>query len=1183
MNTLTSAKESFDILYENFSIPVVLFDSSAKLIKVNKSFTDLTGTGKEDIKIRSLFFFFNNLKTSFEQGWYLKAIPENYETTLMNIEGETIPIRMHFIKLEKGKEAHEGVLGFISDLKPTITAQRRIEELDLENQTYKEHLSGKEVDQILHEKIALSKELAEAKDFLQNILDSCGDGIYSIGSNGKIALVNESFAAMLGRKKEELIGTFAYEMGPMSGTFRSTAGDTILLDHSYSDYQADQLKKMRDLIARGGGKIENWEYYFFNKKGEIVPSELTVSIKKSDEGSLIGSVATARNLTKRRIAEKEIKRSRAFFEKVIESSHDGIIVGKIDGTILLANSAFERITGHSKGSLVGKQFFSLIENEDGIEETFKKRISELLTKGYTSFETSFTNKDGKVVYLEQGNSLIKDIGDKDPLVVAILRDITEKKKAAQALKEANQYRNQFFTNITHAFRTPLTLAMGPIEGMLQGEFGKIDKNIKEQLSVALKNLRQLMKLIDQLLDFSMLESGKRTYIYEKRDLNNLTAAILDSFTFISKKKKINLTFAFNSETPYISIDPVKVEKVLYDIIGNAFKFTPDEGSITITIDDARDISFSPSATKGDYTKIAVSDTGKGIKREHLGLIFDRFKQGMDDFTPKDIGHGIGLAHAKELIEHMGGEITVTSEYGKGSTFTIYLPVQKEVLGKAPKNMAGSNELLNQPPEIELSDISLGNAAPEERVTGKRPLLLIVDDNLDVINYVSNIVKKEYDFITARNGEEGLNKLKQHTPDLILCDIMMPEMDGCEFLKRVRSNSPLMNIPFILLTARADEEMEIECLAEGADDYIVKPFNSLILLARIKALLRIRNLMSRTKEQEKKISTLTKKLQGKYRYGNIIGSSSPMRKIYELLETIRESDATVLIAGETGTGKELIANSIHYNSKRKSAPMVSVNCGAIPRELVEREFFGHVKGAYTGAFETRKGYFEEADGGTLFLDEIGTMDNDMQVKLLRVLERKEIVKVGNSTPTKVDVRLIAATNKDLLSEVRKGTFREDLYYRIHVIPINVPPLKQRREDIPLLIEHFIKGYQSRCKKKISDLSQKERDMLMTYTYPGNVRELENIIERYCLLGTSVESLLKEQPQELKEPLPQVSFETFLSGPNPLKAAAQNARARAEKEVIMHALKISDNDNKKAAKILNIGLSSLYRKLKECNNF
>jgi len=206
-----------------------------------------------------------------------------------------------------------------------------------------------------------------------------------------------------------------------------------------------------------------------------------------------------------------------------------------------------------------------------------------------------------------------------------------------------------------------------------------------------------------------------------------------------------------------------------------------------------------------------------------------------------------------------------------------------------------------------------------------------------------------------------------------------------------------------------------------------------------------------------------------------------------------------------------------------------------------------------------------------------------VKLLRVLERKEIVKVGNSTPTKVDVRLIAATNKDLLSEVRKGTFREDLYYRIHVIPINVPPLKQRREDIPLLIEHFIKGYQSRCKKKISDLSQKEMDMLMAYTYPGNVRELENIIERYCLLGTSVESLLKEQLTELTESLPQVSFETFLSGPNPLKAAAQNARARAEKEVIMHALKISDNDNKKAAKILNIGLSSLYRKLKECNNF
>ena len=236
MNTVASAKESFEMLYGNFSIPVVLFDSSAKLINANQSFINLTGARKEDLKSRSLFFFFNNLKTSFELGWYLKAIPENYETTLMSIDGETIPIRMHFIKLEKGKEEHEGVLGFISDLRPNITEQKRIEELDLPNQTYKEHLSGKRPDEILHEKIALSRELTEAKDFLQNILDACGDGIYSVGSNGKIALVNESFATMLGRKKEELIGTFAYEMGPMSGNFRSTTEDTILLDNSYSDY-----------------------------------------------------------------------------------------------------------------------------------------------------------------------------------------------------------------------------------------------------------------------------------------------------------------------------------------------------------------------------------------------------------------------------------------------------------------------------------------------------------------------------------------------------------------------------------------------------------------------------------------------------------------------------------------------------------------------------------------------------------------------------------------------------------------------------------------------------------------------------------------------------------------------------------------------------------------------------------
>jgi len=380
-------------------------------------------------------------------------------------------------------------------------------------------------------------------------------------------------------------------------------------------------------------------------------------------------------------------------------------------------------------------------------------------------------------------------------------------------------------------------------------------------------------------------------------------------------------------------------------------------------------------------------------------------------------------------------------------------------------------------------------------------------------------------------------------------------------------------------------MKIGGLEEGADDYIVKPFNSLELCARVKSLLKIRTLMSKTKSQEKKILNLTQELQGKYNHGNIIGNSPAMRKIYQFLETIGESDSTVLITGETGTGKELIANAIHYNSPRKDGPIISVNCGAIPKELMEREFFGHVKGAYTGAVEDKKGYFEEANGGSLFLDEIAEMDTDMQVKLLRVLESGEIVRVGSSEPTKVDVRIIAAASRDLLSEVKKGGFRKELYYRIHVVPIHLPPLRERKEDIPLLIEHFLKKFQSKTKKEMPSFSEKDMSLFMNYPYPGNIRELEHIIERFCLLDGNAETLFEDQPQELGEQTPGFSYNELLASDKPLNALAQRAqqaKTQYEKDFIKHILSTCNNNHSEAARMLSISRTSLYRKLKEpCN--
>ena len=408
-------------------------------------------------------------------------------------------------------------------------------------------------------------------------------------------------------------------------------------------------------------------------------------------------------------------------------------------------------------------------------------------------------------------------------------------------------------------------------------------------------------------------------------------------------------------------------------------------------------------------------------------------------------------------------------------------------------------------DVETAALAFDEHADLRSISGSRPLLLIVDDNRDVLRYIAGIVRSEYDYVAAENGREALRLLEQHAPELIISDIMMPDMDGYELLQQLKNNERWRTIPFIFLTAKADVDMRVEGLEAGADDYIAKPFNSLELLARVKAVLRLKTLQRQTDQQKQEIVVLTRRLKNTPAYGSIVGNSPAMRAVYQLIESIKHSDSHVLISGETGTGKELVARAIHSASNRGQGPFVAVNCGAIPSALMESEFFGHVKGAFTGAVRDGKGFFQEADGGTLFLDEIGEMPPAMQVKLLRVLEHGEFMRVGSSTVSRVDARIIVATNKNLKDEVLSGNFREDLYFRIHIIPIHLPPLRKRREDIPLLIEHFLDEY---AKKHTTDpprLSQKDMTFFLQYAYPGNVRELQNMLERTLLVGGGTEEL------------------------------------------------------------------------------
>ncbi len=1063
MEKYEHVEATFDELYGSLIIPVFLFDSKARLIKVNKSFLELTKASIDNLHQ----YFLSSFLRRFSDGLArLEFVPEHYVTEITGLDGREIPVIINYIKLLKNDGTYGGGLIFITDLRDVDALKERLQKIILEYDPVNPQLVPELTEDLLEERKRLKRDAQEAQEFLENVLESCGDGVIIAGGNGRITYVNEAFLKIVGKTKAEILDHKFFELGPQLGTFTSTAGEQITLDQPYVDRQ---IKNVEEILRReDAGKIQNWVWYAFQRDEVIVPLEVTVSVRKNAEDAITGFISIFRDITERRIAEK-------------------------------------------------------------------------------------------------------------------------------ALQEAYQFRTQFYTNITHEFRTPLTLVIGPLEGVLRSEFGTIGQDVRQQLAVAMTNSRQMLKLVNQLLDFSMLESGTANIIYEKRDLKRFTAAILDSFSAIAKQKRIKVTFSVPSDLPQVLIDPVKMEKALYNLLGNAFKYTPRQGSIAVTVEtetaqqalahrnaagmkDPAESEAASAATCG-YVKISVADTGIGIKQDDLDLIFDRFKRGSSNSAQKLGGTGIGLAHAQELIELIGGWITVKSRYGKGSVFCMYIPLKTDQTdGKESVDDEGQ-EILYLQPEIELADLDLEKDVVAENISGTKPLVLVVEDNAAVRRYISNIIRTEYDFMEAQNGLQALRKIRQHKPDLILCDVMMPVMDGYEFLRRVKSNPDLNSIAFVFLTAKADTEMKIEGLEEGADDYIVKPFNSLELLARVKALLRLRELISKTEDQERKIDGLTQKLQDKYHYANIVGNSLPMRRIYQLLETIKDSDSTVLISGETGTGKELIANAIHYNSPRKNAALISVNCGAIPTELMEREFFGHVKGAYTGAVESRKGYFQEADGGTLFLDEIGEMNKDMQVKLLRVLEQGDFVRVGDAVPTKVDVRLIAASNKDLRKEVEKGNFREDLFYRVYVLPIHLPALRERSEDIPLLIQHFLNKLQTKRNIEIPDISEKEMRLLMSHPYPGNVRELEYIIERFCLLGGTIESLLHFQEKTPREEsFVATAYSELLLSANPLKTAGQQAKARAEKEIIMHALRLCNNNHTEAAKKLNICRASLYRKLK-----
>ena len=444
-------------------------------------------------------------------------------------------------------------------------------------------------------------------------------------------------------------------------------------------------------------------------------------------------------------------------------------------------------------------------------------------------------------------------------------------------------------------------------------------------------------------------------------------------------------------------------------------------------------------------------------------------------------------------------------------------------------------------------------------------ILVIDDEKSMLEFLSIMLTKDgFSVATSDMGQEGINMFKKTRFDLVIVDIKMPKVSGIDVLKSIRSYDTSAVV--LMITAYASVDTAIEAMKLGAFDYIAKPFK----IERIRVV--IRKALQQRKLLDENIN-LKKQLKSEYDFKNIIGNSLPIRDVFDKVRKISHTDATVLLYGETGAGKELFARAIHYNSPRKSEPFISIDCGALTETLLESELFGHVKGAFTGAIEHKKGLFEAADGGTIFLDEVGVASPQIQTKLLRVLQEHEIKRVGGNKSIKVDVRVIAATNTDLEQQIKDGKFREDLFYRLSVIPIVLPPLRERIEDIPLLVSHFFKKYAKKAGSKIKKMSPEAMQILMKYNWPGNIRELENVIERSVILEEGDTIPIESLPDKLREQEIEIDEEHLIA------EGLKNTVEQTERNIILKAFEECTENQYQTAKKLKVSRQNLQYKLKK----
>jgi DNA-binding NtrC family response regulator len=449
-------------------------------------------------------------------------------------------------------------------------------------------------------------------------------------------------------------------------------------------------------------------------------------------------------------------------------------------------------------------------------------------------------------------------------------------------------------------------------------------------------------------------------------------------------------------------------------------------------------------------------------------------------------------------------------------------------------------------------------------------ILIVDDEEVLQDILTVLIRREgHTPLSATTGEEGLAVLEREEVDLVLLDLMLPGMHGLEVLRQIREHFP--DVVVVVITAFSSIDSAIEAMREGAFHYIPKPFKNEEVLLTVRKGLEQRRLTAENR-------SLKEQLQQRFAFDNIIGKSKPMQQVYELIQLAAPSKSNILVLGESGTGKELVAKAIHHHSRRSGGPFITVNSGSMPADLLESNLFGHVRGAFTGAVATKRGLFELADGGSVFFDEIGNIPIDTQAKLLRVIQEREFMRLGGLETIRVDVRIIAATNAELEQAVQQGQFREDLFYRLNVITVNLPPLRKRTEDIPLLAQHFLGHYARENEKAIRSISPRAMELMLDYHWPGNVRELENAIERAVVLSTGevlVEELLPSSVRQRETaglPTPTLPSNGI---------SFKDAVSEYERQIIIRALQSCGGVQKRAAELLQVKPTTLHEMMKRLN--